>query len=49
MPLQWNDLDTMLSREFIIPSNKDIGTKIPKEIGEELLYVTAQIAEGSSS
>jgi kynureninase len=35
MPLQWSDLDTMLSREFIIPSNKDIGTKIPKEIADQ--------------
>ncbi|KAG1877887.1 pyridoxal phosphate-dependent transferase [Suillus subalutaceus] len=31
MSSQWSDLNVMLSREFIIPSNRDIGAKISEE------------------
>ncbi|KAG2157340.1 pyridoxal phosphate-dependent transferase [Suillus clintonianus] len=35
MPSQYNDLDTMLSGEFLIPSNRDIGAKIPEENADQ--------------
>ncbi|KAG1803654.1 pyridoxal phosphate-dependent transferase [Suillus plorans] len=31
MPPDWNDLNVVLSRDFIIPTNKDIGAKIQQE------------------
>lgn len=46
MSPDWSDLNVVLSREFIIPTNKDIGAKIQQENGEESLYVTSQIIQG---
>ncbi|KAG2349661.1 kynureninase [Suillus weaverae] len=35
MPPQWSDLNTVLSGEFLIPSNRDIGAKIPAKIADQ--------------
>jgi hypothetical protein len=35
MPPHWSDLNVILSKEFIIPTNKDIGAKIQQQNGQK--------------
>lgn len=35
MPPHWSDLNVILSKEFIIPSNKDIGAKIQQQNADQ--------------
>jgi hypothetical protein len=35
MPPHWSDLNVILSKEFIIPSNQDIGAKFQQQNGQK--------------
>jgi hypothetical protein len=35
MPPHWSDLNVILSKEFIIPSNKNIGAKFQQQNGQK--------------
>ncbi|KIK49324.1 hypothetical protein CY34DRAFT_103595 [Suillus luteus UH-Slu-Lm8-n1] len=39
MPPHWSDLNVILSKEFIIPSNKDIGAKIQQNADQRCTYL----------